>query len=182
MLLSLKFSAHKMICCFLLPMILVAGCAKSAIKRKGCSDPPLTGILCIPNIYTPNGDGVNDVLYVRCSDPSQITAFQFTIKTTGGIFNHEVFSTTDIIVGWDGTYKGKKVKSGIYQYEVFAILNTAETIEVKGKVACLVPEFGSETMYKINDCSDCRYDTQYDPGISGFDESLPSNEYFVVCE
>ncbi len=93
---------------------------------------PSTGpcYLYVPNIFSPNGDGNNDVLYVRAPG--------YTLKTFviydrwGG----KVFSTTDVSQGWDGTYRGKKVNTGVYVYYLKAIcISTGEEEVLKGNVS-----------------------------------------------
>ncbi len=56
----------------------------------------------VPNTFTPNGDGKNDVINVLAIGADELLEFK--------IFNRwgqMVFSTTDFNKGWDGTYKGK---------------------------------------------------------------------------
>ncbi len=66
----------------------------------------------VPNIFTPNGDGQNDVLRLHVS-PSikEIKSFQI-FNRWGGM----VFSTNDINDFWDGRVKGQPLDSGVYVY------------------------------------------------------------------
>ena len=59
------------------------------------------GELYVPNGFSPNGDGQNDVLYVRGGG---VTEMSWVIYDRWG---EKVFETTDPKQGWDGTYKGK---------------------------------------------------------------------------
>lgn len=64
----------------------------------------------IPNSFSPNRDGKNDVFYATGENLEN-----FTLK----IFNrwgNLLFETNNIDNGWDGTYKGKLVASGFYVY------------------------------------------------------------------
>jgi gliding motility-associated-like protein len=57
----------------------------------------------MPNVFTPNGDGKNDIFLPVYNPDVPLT---FTMK----IFNkwgEEIYSTENISQGWDGTYKGK---------------------------------------------------------------------------
>ncbi|HMS53362.1 MAG TPA: gliding motility-associated C-terminal domain-containing protein, partial [Chitinophagales bacterium] len=61
----------------------------------------------VPNIFTPNDDGLNDILYVR---GSSIEALTFAIFDRMG---EKVFETSDQTTGWDGTWRNKKL-NGVY--------------------------------------------------------------------
>lgn len=64
----------------------------------------------VPNAFTPNGDGKNDVLYVR----SAVTeALIFRIYNRWGEL---VFETSDSAKGWDGKFKGKLLDPDTYDY------------------------------------------------------------------
>lgn len=66
--------------------------------------------LKIPNAFSPNGDGVNDVWRVSAKS---LVQFKCTIFDRNGRELY-FFDTPD--GGWDGSYKGKKVASGVYYY------------------------------------------------------------------
>ena len=59
----------------------------------------------IPNAFTPNADGLNDVFMPSGYNISQKDYF-FAIYDRWG---QQVFETTDLNVGWDGTIKGEPV-------------------------------------------------------------------------
>ena len=67
----------------------------------------------VPDIFTPNGDGDNDVIYVKGWGIKKL--LEFSIYNRWG---EKVFTTTDINVGWDGTYKGKRQNMDTYAYYV----------------------------------------------------------------
>lgn len=66
----------------------------------------------IPNAFTPNGDGQNDILKVlsRC-----VILQSFRIFNRWGEL---VYETSDITQGWDGTFKGAPQMPGVYVYTV----------------------------------------------------------------
>ena len=66
----------------------------------------------VPNAFSPNADGKNDVLYVR---GEFIESMVFKIFNRWG---EELFSTQRLDEGWDGTYKNKMCESGVYDYYV----------------------------------------------------------------
>ncbi len=69
-------------------------------------------VLFIPNVFSPNGDGQNEVLYARGENVKEI---QFSVYNRWGEL---VFETKDINAGWDGSYKGKECSPSVYVYQV----------------------------------------------------------------
>ena len=70
--------------------------------------------LFIPNGFSPNNDNNNDVLYVRGGGVSSI---QFRVFDKWG---NLVFESFDMDTGWDGTYKGKLLNTGVFVYRMDA--------------------------------------------------------------
>uniref|UniRef100_UPI004047CEEA T9SS type B sorting domain-containing protein n=1 Tax=Roseivirga sp. TaxID=1964215 RepID=UPI004047CEEA len=69
--------------------------------------------LFIPNAFSPNNDGVNDVF-----KPVTDCQLQYSMQ----IYNKWgaiVFATEDITKGWDGRVNGNKVQDGQYSYIIF---------------------------------------------------------------
>src|SRR5690606_9499157 len=64
-----------------------------------CDEPDIF----IPNTFTPNGDGNNDLLFVR---GRHITDLELMVFDRWG---EKVFETRDQSIGWDGTFKGMVV-------------------------------------------------------------------------
>ncbi|GEM_PF-435239 len=68
----------------------------------------------IPNIFSPNGDNNNDVLWVRGNGISE-TGFVMRVWDRYGKMVFESYNQND---GWDGTFKGNEAPQGGYMYEV----------------------------------------------------------------
>lgn len=83
----------------------------------------------VPNAFTPNGDGVNDLFRVRGG--AGIQEFLLQIFNRWGEL---VFETTDIQQGWDGTYRGKPQPPGTYAFYVRAVFTNGEVFEQKGSL------------------------------------------------
>lgn len=69
-----------------------------------------TSKLEIPNAFSPNGDGQNDVFKVK-------EGHQSIVSFHGYIFNRwgkKIYDWTDINGGWDGTVNGHDAKDGVY--------------------------------------------------------------------
>lgn len=88
----------------------------------------------LPNAFTPNGDGNNDVLFVRVFSGFDNISLELMIYNR---FGQQVFRTTDINQGWDGTYKGQAQPTGSFGYHlVFRCPDGKEVIK-KGNVSLI---------------------------------------------
>ncbi len=66
----------------------------------------------IPNVFTPNGDGINEILLAKTS--ALVEKVDFKLFNRNGLL---IFSTEEPKLNWDGTYKGKIVSPGVYFYQ-----------------------------------------------------------------
>ena len=85
----------------------------------------------IPNAFTPNNDGINDIFRVRSNN---------LLKGTLIIFDrwgNKVFESDDINIGWDGFYKGNKQQVETYGYYFSGTCDGGATITLKGSVTIL---------------------------------------------
>ena len=85
----------------------------------------------IPNAFTPNGDGVNDVVHVHSES---IKTFTFYIYDQWG---EMIFSSSALTSGWDGTYKGTREPAGVYIYYLKALMNSGDQLNKKGTITLL---------------------------------------------
>ena len=67
--------------------------------------------LFIPNAFSPNDDGINDVLYVRGADG--FLSMNLIIYSRWG---EKVFETSDADIGWDGRFEGEELSPNVYGY------------------------------------------------------------------
>lgn len=72
--------------------------------------------LDMPNAFSPNGDGINDIYRAKDSYQS-LVSFHAAIYNRWG---QKLYEWDDPAGGWDGTYKGKDVKQGVYYVQVKA--------------------------------------------------------------
>lgn len=93
-----------------------------AMNQWGCKDSATVTIkldysdFFIPNSFTPNGDGLNDVFRVVNARFDKLVAFEIYDR-----WGKLVFHTLDKTKGWDGTFYGEPCDLGIYHY--FIILS-----------------------------------------------------------
>jgi len=88
------------------------GCTKSSVKQ-------ITVVPFIPNVFTPNGDGVNDV-------------FMTGMKMQ--LFDRYGMKLYDGNTGWNGTYNGRKLDNDTYFYVIQYTDRSSQTQTLKGYV------------------------------------------------
>ncbi|MEO6894113.1 MAG: gliding motility-associated C-terminal domain-containing protein, partial [Ginsengibacter sp.] len=88
----------------------------TAENDKGCKSSATATVkifkmVTIPNAFTPNGDGINDIFRIP---PGMFTSLEeFSVFNR---FGQKVFSTKNLSVGWNGFYNNKPAIEGVYVY------------------------------------------------------------------
>jgi gliding motility-associated-like protein len=108
----------------------------------GCtaSDEQQISLVCnsegvfIPNTFTPNGDGVNDVFYPRGQGIRAVRYLRIFNRWGQLVFERTNFNTDDRSAGWDGTYKGQKLAGDVFVYSAQAVCDNGQAVELKGTV------------------------------------------------
>lgn len=93
-----------------------------AVDENGCSDTssrtivvePAFACVYVPNAFTPNGDGLNDVFTVNGEGLQDV---QLRIFNRWG---EMIFESSNPSRGWDGTYEGKSLPPDVFLYSVKA--------------------------------------------------------------
>ena len=110
-----------------------------------CSEPAISAVaeiltcpnplnLFIPNVFTPNGDGHNDVFAMYYSGPDLIYSDLRIFNRWG----EKVFESNNINIGWDGTYKSVKQEPGVYTYTVTLLFSDKQdAVHKKGTIMLL---------------------------------------------
>lgn len=83
----------------------------------------------VPNAFSPNGDGHNDVL--RPIVPGIVSLKFFTVF---GRFGQQVFTTNNMGVGWDGSVNGRLVEAGVYVWMAMGVDVSGRVVERRGTV------------------------------------------------
>ena len=90
----------------------------------------------MPNAFSPNGDGTND-WYQAKTNHQNITEFRAMIFNRWGQCLYTWTDWTNEESGWDGTYKGKPVKDGVYFVRVRAKGGDGKEFDIKRDVNLL---------------------------------------------
>ena len=83
----------------------------------------------IPNAFSPNGDGQNDVFRAIPVGIANTEWFRIFNR-----YGQMVFQTNAWMKGWDGTYKGKKQPIGAYVWIIKGTDKNGKPVEMKGTV------------------------------------------------
>lgn len=94
------------------------------IDENGCSDSDDMTIFVrkdrpvyFPNVFSPNDDGNNDVFYIQTgSNVRQVRSFLIFNRWGETIMELNGFQANDPSLGWDGTFRGQPMNSGVYTY------------------------------------------------------------------
>jgi gliding motility-associated-like protein len=85
----------------------------------------------IPTGFSPNGDGINDVLYI---DGGPFNSVDFKIFNNWGQI---VFSCTDASIGWDGMFRDIAVPLGVYTWVLTVEMKNGEQLTKSGDVTII---------------------------------------------
>jgi gliding motility-associated-like protein len=92
-----------------------------AYSNYGCSDTTSQVIqigsnaFFVPNAFSPDGDGINEVFQISPTDVQSISEFDFLIFNRWG---EVIFKSDDTNIGWNGDHSGKQCKSGLYVWKI----------------------------------------------------------------
>jgi gliding motility-associated-like protein len=110
----------------------------TAMNDGGCPDQAcvlikveLIPVVDVPNAFSPNGDGANDILYVKGQD---VKTVNFKLFNRWGEL---VFETNDINKGWNGIYKGEEQEMEVYVWTLSATFSDGKAAVRSGNVTLL---------------------------------------------
>ncbi len=103
----------------------------SGSSLTASTDNPLNNEVFVPNTFTPNGDGQNDILLVYGNN---IKSIKLRIYNQWGQF---IYQSLAVQNGWDGQWKGVMQPNGVYVYQLEAVFNDGSTSRKKGTITLL---------------------------------------------
>jgi gliding motility-associated-like protein len=92
------------------------------------------GAVYIPNAFTPNGDGKNDVFNIKGYGIQRVKSFRIFNRWGQVVFRRENFIPGDRYYGWDGMFNGRIADPGAYVYIAEVTCNEGKAVVVKGTV------------------------------------------------
>jgi gliding motility-associated-like protein len=104
------------------------GCLDTVIKAIHVEEDV---VYYVPDAFTPNGDGINDVFGPKGYGPF---TFKLTVYDRWG---EKLFTSTKLNEGWDGTYRGAECKSDVYVWKLEVTLPGGKKETKTGHVTLL---------------------------------------------
>lgn len=116
-----------------------------AKNEGGCStqDKVSVFVLCnnanvfVPNTFSPNGDGANDVFYPRGSGVFKILNLKVFNRWGQIVYDRSNINPNDASAGWDGTYKGNTLSPDVFVYVLQVVCDNNSILTFKGNIALI---------------------------------------------
>jgi gliding motility-associated-like protein len=81
-----------------------------------------------PNVFSPNGDQINDVIYIgSIQSIEEVKLFEIFDRWGNNIFQEKEFPPGSPSNGWDGTFKSKPLNPGVYLCRMTALMVDGNT-------------------------------------------------------
>jgi gliding motility-associated-like protein len=93
-----------------------------------------SGAVFLPNTFTPNGDGANDIFYIRGKGVKSAKSFRIYNRWGQQVFERANFNIEDPAYGWDGRVNGQPVNPDVFIYVAELVCDSNETFTLKGNV------------------------------------------------
>jgi len=91
----------------------------------------------IPNTFSPNGDGSNEVFYPRGTGLDRAKILRIFNRWGEIVFEKYDMPINVASAGWDGTWKGKKANADVYVYQLEIYCRNGELITYTGNVTLI---------------------------------------------
>lgn len=91
----------------------------------------------IPNTFSPNGDGSNDVFYIRGQGLSRVKSLRIFNRWGQVVFERMNFNVNDASAGWDGTFRDAKPVPDVYVYQAEIYCDNSQVVKLEGNVALI---------------------------------------------
>jgi gliding motility-associated-like protein len=94
--------------------------------------------LFIPNTFSPNGDGSNEIFYPRGKGLDRVKLLRIFNRWGEVVFEKKDFPVNDPSQGWNGTFKGRKPIADVYVYQAEVFCDNGDLIKINGNIALIL--------------------------------------------
>ncbi|HEX6913819.1 MAG TPA: PKD domain-containing protein [Chitinophagaceae bacterium] len=91
----------------------------------------------VPNTFTPNGDGMNDVFYIRGNGVFAVKSLRIFNRWGEMIFEKKDISANIPTDGWNGLFKGVPASTDTYVYQLEVLCTNSEVVKYNGTVSLI---------------------------------------------
>jgi gliding motility-associated-like protein len=91
----------------------------------------------VPNTFSPNGDGMNDVFYIRGKGIFAIKSLKIFNRWGELVFDKRDVTPNDQSHGWNGMYKGALSSSDTYVYQLEVMCNNSQSLRYNGTISLI---------------------------------------------
>jgi gliding motility-associated-like protein len=91
----------------------------------------------IPNTFSPNGDGSNEIFYPRGTGLFTVKSFRIFNRWGEQVFEKYNFKPNNESAGWNGTFKGQKLLPDVYVYLMDIQCESGTILPYKGNIALI---------------------------------------------
>ena len=95
------------------------------------------GNIFLPNTFSPNGNGTNDVFYPRGTGLYSIRSMRIFNRWGEPVYEATNFKANDASKGWNGMYKGQPAPNEVYVYFVEVICENSSVLMYSGNIALI---------------------------------------------
>jgi len=114
-------------------------------NRGGCTarDRVTVFVVCngsnlfIPNTFSPNGDGTNDIFYPRGTGLFKVRNLRIFSRWGEIVFDKSNFDANNTAYGWDGTSKGKPLNPDVYVYTLEVVCDNGSVLTYRGNITLI---------------------------------------------
>ena len=115
------------------------------IDNNGCSAADVARVIVrkdynvfIPNVFSPNGDGANDVFMIFAGkEAKQVKAFQVFNRWGEPVMEWYDFPPNDPRFGWDGNFRGQLMNGAVFAYFAEIEMVDGQVVVFKGDVTLM---------------------------------------------
>jgi gliding motility-associated-like protein len=92
----------------------------------------------IPNVFSPNGDGVNDFFTIFASEIiTEISSLRIYNRTGNLLFDGKSLVPGDETMGWDGKHRDQFMTSGVFIYQAVVKRRDGKLFPLQGTITLL---------------------------------------------
>jgi len=96
-----------------------------------------SGNVFLPNTFSPNGDGNNDVFYPRGTGLYTVRSMRLFNRWGEPVYEATNFQANDASKGWTGTYKNNPAPNDVYVYFVEVVCENNAILTYSGNLALI---------------------------------------------